>query len=128
VIERKIEREKERRAMSMIKKTLAFLGTVTATGLAGAATLALAYAPQAQGARDRLRGVYDDLRRRLRGEATPEASTSEEQKTEAVRATEHALDHGPDARARAIERSRKPHVSSTVPEASVHPFRARRHA
>jgi hypothetical protein len=115
--------------MSMIKKTLAFLGTVTAAGLAGAATLALAYAPQAQGARDRLRSVYDDLRRRVRGEATPEAPTSEEErKTEALRATEHALDHGPAARARAIERSRKPHVASTVPEASVHPFRARRHA
>jgi hypothetical protein len=116
-----------------IRKALAFLGTVTATGLVGAAGLALVYAPGAQGLRDRLRASYEELRSRMRGEwGTPSAgeeSATEVPEPDAAVTREHALEHGVLGRARAAEASRRPPVGREAPsDATLHPFRARRHA
>lgn len=110
-------------------KILGWLGTITATGLVGAAGYALAVAPQAAGIRERLRSSYEELKSRLRGETTTstEATATPEATQNAV-SNEHVIEHGASGRARAADHGRKPHVTQPHLEtASLHPFRAQRH-
>ncbi len=110
-------------------KILGWLGTITATGLVGAAAYALAVAPQAAGIRERLRASYDELKSRLRGEtttATEGAATQDA--TQGAVSNEHTIEHGVSGRERAADHGRKPHLAQPHLEtASLHPFRAQRH-
>jgi hypothetical protein len=111
-------------------KILGWLGTITATGLVGAAGYALAVAPQAAGIRERLRTSYDELKSRLRGEmkTTPTEETATHEATQDAVSSEHAIEHGASGRERAADHGRKPHVAQPHLEtASLHPFRAQRH-
>lgn len=94
---------------------LAFTGTAVAMGAIAVLAVRVLRAASASGARE---DVVDSAR----AEAT--AATAEHER---VVHAEHAIEHGKDGRARGMDQSRTPNVSSLHANAGLYPSHTRRH-